>query len=82
VPSSYHRVLLSKLQDLTQGSNSVDQYYRELEMALIRVNIDEDENALIVRFLKGPNRDICDEVKHLTYKNLKELVHYAIKVKQ
>jgi len=26
VPSSYHRELLSKLQDLTQGSNSVDQY--------------------------------------------------------
>jgi len=82
VPSSYHRELLSKLQDLTQGSNSVDEYYRELEMALIRANIHEDEDALIVRFIHGLNRDICDEVEHHTYENLQELVHHAIKVEQ
>jgi len=82
VPSSYHSKLLSKLQDLTQDSNSVDQYHRELEIALIRANIHENEDAFIVRFLNGLNRDICGWVECHAYLNLQDLFHHAIKVEQ
>ena len=35
VPSHYHRELLNKLQRMTQGSKSVDEFYKDLEIALI-----------------------------------------------
>jgi len=53
-----------------------------LEITLIRANIHENDDALIVRFFNELNRDIYDEVEHHTYENLQELVHNAIKVKQ
>ncbi|KAI3453664.1 hypothetical protein Pfo_010327 [Paulownia fortunei] len=37
--SYYHRELYNKLQHLTQGSQSVDEYYKEMEVAMIRANI-------------------------------------------
>ena len=82
VPSYYHRELLSKLQSLTQGSNSVEEYHREMEMALIRANLHEDEDELIVRFLNGLNHDIRDIVELHNYLDLQELVHQSIRVEQ
>uniref|UniRef100_A0A2N9FJQ1 Reverse transcriptase n=1 Tax=Fagus sylvatica TaxID=28930 RepID=A0A2N9FJQ1_FAGSY len=38
VPSHYYRDLYQKLQSLTQGYRSVDDYYKEMEIALIRAN--------------------------------------------
>ena len=35
VPSHYYRDLYKKLQSLTQGYRSVDDYYKEMEIALI-----------------------------------------------
>ena len=35
VPSHYHRELLNKLQRMTQGSKSADEFYKDLEIALI-----------------------------------------------
>jgi len=82
VPSYYHRELLSKLQSLTKGSNSVEEYHKEMEMALIRDKLHEDEDALIVRFLNGLNHDIRDIVELHNYLDLQEPVHQAIKVEQ
>jgi len=80
VPLYYHSKLLSMLQNVFQGSKSVDQYHGELKMALTRANIQEDEDALIVRFLNGLNRDICDVVELHTYVALQDLIHHVIKV--
>jgi len=70
VPSYYHRELLSKLQDLTQISNSVNEYHREMKMALIIANLHEDEDALILTFLNGLNSDIHDIVELHNYLDL------------
>ena len=35
IPSYYHRELYNKLQRLTQGSKSVDDYNKEMEVAMI-----------------------------------------------
>jgi len=75
VPSYYHKELLSKLQTLTQGFKSVDEYHRDMKMALIRANLHEDEDALILRFLNGLNHDIRDIVELHNYLDLQELVH-------
>jgi len=42
VPSHYQRDLNKKLQRLTQGSRSVDKYYKEMEVSMIRANGMED----------------------------------------
>ncbi|XP_074570603.1 uncharacterized protein LOC141827283 [Curcuma longa] len=82
VPSHYHRELHNKLQRLIQGSRSVDEYYKEMEVALIRANIVEDREATMARFLHGLNRDIGDIVELQHYVELEDLVHQAMKVEQ
>ena len=51
VPSHYHRGLTKKLQTLTQGSMSVEDYYKEMEIAMIRANVEEDREATMVIFI-------------------------------
>ncbi|KAL2532477.1 Retrotrans gag domain-containing protein [Abeliophyllum distichum] len=51
VPSHYYRDLYQKLQGLTQGSNSVEDYHKEMEMAMIRANVEKDREASLARFL-------------------------------
>ena len=41
-PSHYQRDLHNKLQRLTQDSRSVDEYYKEMEVSMIRANVMED----------------------------------------
>ena len=53
VPNHYYRSLFQKLQRLSQGSKSVDEYYKELEIAMIRANVDEDREATMAIFLHG-----------------------------
>ena len=45
VPNHYYRDLYQKLQRLTQGSRSVEDYYKEMEIAMIRANVEEDREA-------------------------------------
>ena len=53
VPNHYYRDLYLKLQGLNQGSRFVDEYFKEMEIAMIRVNVIEDREATIARFLNG-----------------------------
>jgi hypothetical protein len=36
VPEHYKRDMYNKLQQLTQGTKSVDEYYKEMELLMIR----------------------------------------------
>jgi hypothetical protein len=45
VPNHYYRGLYQKLQRLTQGSKSVDEYYKEMEVAMIRANVEEEHKT-------------------------------------
>jgi hypothetical protein len=67
VPSPYYRGLYQKLQNLRQGSKSVDDYYKEMEVAMIRANVEEDREATMARFLHGLNREIADVVEMQHY---------------
>ncbi|XP_061337074.1 uncharacterized protein LOC133284106, partial [Gastrolobium bilobum] len=82
VPSHYHRDLHNKLQRLTQGNKSVDEYYKEMEVSLIRANVSEEREATMARFLHGLNSDIRDVVELQNYVELEDLVHQASKVEQ
>ena len=82
VPQHYYRELYNGLQRLVQGSKSVEQYYQDMEMAMIRANVVEDREATMARFLHGLNRDIANLVELHHYVDLDDMLHMAIKVEK
>ncbi|XP_031372115.1 uncharacterized protein LOC116187512 [Punica granatum] len=82
VPSYYYRDLHLKLQSLRQGTTSVEDYHKEMEIALIRANIEEDEEATMARFLCGLNREIANVVELQHYVEIEEMVSMAMKVER
>ncbi|XP_021309124.1 uncharacterized protein LOC110432668 [Sorghum bicolor] len=77
VPAYYSRDLHLKLKRLVQGTRTVDEYFQELEMCLLRTGITEDEESTMARFLVGLNKPIADKVDMTNYTCLTELVHFA-----
>ena len=57
IPSHYYRDLYQILQNLSQG------YYKEMEMAMIRANVEEDREATMARFISYLNMDIANVVE-------------------
>jgi predicted enzyme involved in methoxymalonyl-ACP biosynthesis len=51
VPSYYARDLLHKLQQLRQGTKSVEEYFQELQMGMLPCNTEESEESAIARFV-------------------------------
>jgi len=62
VPNHYYRDLYMKLQGLNQGSRSVDEYFKEMEIAMIWANVIKDQEATMARFLNELKRDIANVV--------------------
>ena len=58
VSTSYSRTMRQKLQRLSQGSLTVEEYYKEMEMTLVRANIEEETKDTMAHFLSGLNPDI------------------------
>ncbi|XP_057997665.1 uncharacterized protein LOC131176619 [Hevea brasiliensis] len=82
VPQHYYRELHQRLQGLVQGNKSVEEYFKEMEMAMIRANVEEDREATMVRFLKGLNFDIANIVELQHYVELDDMLNMAIKIEK
>ena len=54
----------------------------EMEIAMIRANVEEDREATMARFLLGLNWEIQDNVEMQHYVELEDIVHMAIKVEK
>ncbi|KAH0716261.1 hypothetical protein KY284_009166 [Solanum tuberosum] len=63
IPSYFQRDLQSRLQHLKQGSMSVDEYFKSMDMAMIQANCMEEEEATIVRFLNDELADMSVKVE-------------------
>jgi hypothetical protein len=79
IPRHYRRDLFDRLHNLKQGSWYDEEYYKEMENAMIRANIFEDEEQSIARFMSGLYRDIQRIVEFQSYRNLVQCVHQASK---
>ncbi|XP_056854340.1 uncharacterized protein LOC130503799, partial [Raphanus sativus] len=82
VPSHYHRDLHQRLRKLTQGAKTVEEYYQDMELLMLRASISEDREATMSRFLGGLNREIQDKVEMQHYVEIEEMLHKAILVEQ
>ncbi|XP_071939171.1 uncharacterized protein [Coffea arabica] len=82
VPSHYHRDLYQKLQTLTQGQRSVEDYYKDMEISMLRADIQEDREATMARFLSGLRAEITDQLELQYYVEIDDMVDKAIKIEQ
>jgi len=80
VPKHYYRDLYLKLQGLNQDSRSVDEYFKEMEIAMIRANVIEEREATMARFINGLIRDIVNVVELQHCVELEDMVHMATTV--
>jgi hypothetical protein len=65
VPSYYGRDLTNKLQQLKQGAKSVEEYYQELQICMLRCNLEEREDAAVAQFVAGLNSEIQDILEYM-----------------
>jgi hypothetical protein len=79
VPSYYAHDLINKLQQLKQGTRSVEEYYQELQIGMLHCNLEEREDAAMARFFVGLNREIQDILEYKDYTNITHLFHFACK---
>jgi hypothetical protein len=79
VPPYYQCVLLKKLAHLEQYKNSVQEYYQELQMGMIRCGIVEDNEAILARFFIGLNKEIQHILDYKEYNTITHLFHLACK---
>lgn len=82
IPSYYHRELHHRLQTLTQGSKSVEDFYKELEILLMRLDLQEDHEATMARFLNGLKPEIAKVVELQHYLDIHDMLDKAIKVER
>ncbi|RDY01177.1 hypothetical protein CR513_15532, partial [Mucuna pruriens] len=82
VPSFYTRDLFVKLQRMYLGPKCVEEYFKAIEVTLIRAQVVESQEVTITRFLHGLNKDIQDIVELHEYTSLSTLVHQASKGKE
>ena len=58
----------------------MEDYHKEMEVAMIRANVKEDKEAIMAQFLLGLNKEIANEVEMHHYVELEDMLHMAIKV--
>jgi hypothetical protein len=74
--------MYNKLQQLTQGTKSVNEYYKVMELLMIRTGTREDVEATMSRFLTGLNFEVHDHVEMVYYNDLQDVVHQAERAEQ
>ena len=70
------------MQSLTQCAKSVEDYHKDLEIAMIKANVEEDREATMAQFLNGLNRKIANKVELQHYVEFEDMVHMAMKVER
>jgi hypothetical protein len=79
VPWYYAHDLLNKMQRFQQGSQSVEDYFQELQKGMIRCGILEENDAAMARFRGGLNCEIQDILDYKEYYDMTTLFEYACK---
>ena len=78
VPEHFTRTLYTRLQQLRRGNSSVEEYYKEMEILLIRTGVEEQEEATMARFMHGLKSKVRDCVDMVEYSGLQGLLRHAI----
>jgi hypothetical protein len=74
--------MLNKVQCLQQGSKSVEEYFQELQIGMLRSGLGKNGDAAMARFFGGLNREIQDVLDYKEYNNITRLFHFTCKAKR
>jgi hypothetical protein len=70
------------MQCFQQGSQSVEDYYQELQKGIIQCGLFEDNDAAMARFRGGLNCEIQDILDYKEYDDMTTLFSYACKAER
>jgi hypothetical protein len=82
IPEHYTHDLFTNLQKLTQATKSVEEYFKEMELTMMRLKLEEKEEQTMARFFNGLNFPIKRIVEFLPYSTLWDLVHNATRAER
>jgi len=82
IPNFYYRQLFQKLQSSHQGLRSMEDYHKEMEIAMIRDKVVEDMKATMTRFLNGLNGEITNVVELQHFIVLEDMIHMDMKMER
>src|SRR3954463_16189951 len=82
VPEHYCQDLFDNLQNLKQGTKTIEEFYMEMDMTMMRADVKELKEQTIARFLDGLNRPILKIVNSQPYKTLVNVLHQATKAER
>ena len=58
----------------------MEDYYKEIDIAMIKANVEDDRETTMARFMNGLNWEIADKVELQHYVEIEEMVHKALKI--
>ena len=61
---------------------SIEDYFKEMEMAMMRADVLEDLEVTMPRFLRGVKPEIAEVVELLHYFDMNELLDKVVKVER
>ena len=67
---------------MMQDSQSIEDYYKDMEISLLRGDIVEDREATMAHFLNGLRPEIADQLELQHYIEIAEMVEKAIKIER
>jgi hypothetical protein len=73
IPAYYVDHLIAKLDNLKQGSSTVNKYYHEFKICVLFGSLDECKKDVMSRFTKGLNSEIRTMLIHETYSHIGHL---------
>ena len=73
---------MHRLQQFRQGNKSVEEYYQELQIGMLRCGLVETEDATMARFVGGLNQEIQDILAYKEYNSIDCLFHLACKAER
>jgi len=82
LPPSYKQELYLKITSLNQENLKAEEYIREFKRLQMKVNLDEEPELKIARFIKGLSLSIVSKVELQPYLSFNNVHHLAIKVEK
>jgi len=82
LPSTYIQGCHSQLYNLTQGNLNVEQYMREFEKLIVKCDLKEPEEQIIVRYLGGLDPRYANMVDLQAYTSFDDVCVLPHKVEQ
>ena len=82
VPIHFTRELHQRLANLRQGNMSAEETFNAMQVAMVKANVREDEEATTQRYLRILNTNLANEVDMYPYSNMVELLHNTLKTEK